>query len=165
MNRSRRYRANRTPMGRAPVPGFQLPIPGFSPGKGAAGVVVRCLTGHHNAAILRHVPAGCQALWSVLMSSHFVETTLAKKTSKLTVHPAICMKIKGRTKIRPIPALDSRFFPRERSRWQKDVKSADRSGDIYENKGSRDIMTDLKGRICPTQSGVLSIQTPFAGAF
>ncbi len=37
---------------------------------------------------------------------------------------------------------------------QNDVKNKDRSGDMYENKGQRNKMTDCKGRICPTQSDV-----------
>ena len=42
---------------------------------------------------------------------------------------------------------------------KSDVENAGASGDMYENTGSHENMTDYKAAFCPTQSGALSIST------
>ena len=39
-------------------------------------------------------------------------------------------------------------------RNQKDVKNADRSGDVYENEGQKDIMTGNKADIVPENAEI-----------
>ncbi len=95
-----------------------------------------------------------------------------KKTSEITVHPAICMKTKVRKKCSVVPRAASDFqspcsslamdnWPRTTDRhigatdnWPRTTDSfAGASGDMYENKGSHKNMR--------LPSGVLSISTPF----